>query len=176
MICLPIMQPQDNTAGRNGKLDPSQAWSHNFARLAHDTRSIGKGRVRRPKLKRTAPIPTSGIGAAENIDFGQCFESLGGSGSKYEPNLVRPRLRDRMRALNLIQRSLGIAASMVSTMRRSREFTCGDCEQSDRCSLPPSDDCAVRAAQIARDPTGRERRLKARAEKLKLERWIYPLN
>jgi len=33
---------------------------------------------------------------------------------------------------------------------RRPEFTCGDCERSDRCGLPPSDRCIVKAAQIAR--------------------------
>jgi hypothetical protein len=37
----------------------------------------------------------------------------------------------------------------VAAMRRQREFTCGDCERSDRCGLPPSDRCIVKAAQIA---------------------------
>jgi hypothetical protein len=37
----------------------------------------------------------------------------------------------------------------VAALRRPREFTCGDCERSDRCSLPPSDRCIVKAAQIA---------------------------
>jgi hypothetical protein len=37
----------------------------------------------------------------------------------------------------------------VAAMRRPREFTCGDCERSDRCGLPPSDRCIVKAAQIA---------------------------
>jgi hypothetical protein len=38
----------------------------------------------------------------------------------------------------------------VAVLRRPRDFTCGDCERSDRCGLPPSDRCIVRAAQIAR--------------------------
>ncbi len=38
----------------------------------------------------------------------------------------------------------------VVALRRAREFTCGDCERSDRCGLPPSDRCIVKAAQIAR--------------------------
>jgi hypothetical protein len=41
-------------------------------------------------------------------------------------------------------------ASTVAALRRRPEFTCGDCERSDRCGLPPSDRCIVRAAQIAR--------------------------
>ena len=38
----------------------------------------------------------------------------------------------------------------VVALRRPPEFTCGDCERSDRCGLPPSDRCIVKAAQIAR--------------------------
>jgi len=38
----------------------------------------------------------------------------------------------------------------MMALRRRPEFTCGDCERSDRCGLPPSDRCIVKAAQIAR--------------------------
>ena len=38
----------------------------------------------------------------------------------------------------------------VAALRPRPEFTCGDCERSKRCGLPPSDRCIVRAAQIAR--------------------------
>lgn len=41
-------------------------------------------------------------------------------------------------------------ARTVVALRRQPEFTCGDCERSDRCGLPPSDRCIVKAAQIAR--------------------------
>jgi hypothetical protein len=40
-------------------------------------------------------------------------------------------------------------ARTVVALRRPPEFTCGDCERSDRCGLPPSDRCIVKAAQIA---------------------------
>jgi hypothetical protein len=40
-------------------------------------------------------------------------------------------------------------ARTVAALRRPPEFNCGDCERTDRCSLPPSDRCIVRAAQIA---------------------------
>jgi len=40
-------------------------------------------------------------------------------------------------------------ATAVAALRRPREFTCSDCERSDRCGLPPSDRCIVKAAQIA---------------------------
>jgi hypothetical protein len=39
-------------------------------------------------------------------------------------------------------------ARTVAALRRRPEFTCGDCERSERCGLPPSDRCIVKAAQI----------------------------
>jgi len=49
----------------------------------------------------------------------------------------------------------------IVAMRRTSEFTCGDCERSDRCGLPPSDTCIIRAEQIARGDWKRRRRAKA---------------
>jgi Zn-dependent alcohol dehydrogenase len=48
----------------------------------------------------------------------------------------------------------------VAAMRRMSKFTCGDCERSDRCGLPPSDLCVARLEQIARGDW-RARRTKA---------------
>jgi hypothetical protein len=53
-----------------------------------------------------------------------------------------------------------IAAAMAK-LRRQDEFTCGDCERSDRCGLPPSEDCVVRAAQLARGDWDLRRRTRA---------------
>ena len=53
----------------------------------------------------------------------------------------------------------------------STKFTCGDCERSDRCGRPPTADCAIKLAQIERDPTGYELRMKARAAFLKSGYW-----
>ena len=55
-----------------------------------------------------------------------------------------------MRATNLIHAVFTKYARIVAARRRQSDFTCGDCEQSDRCGLPPSDDCIVRAAQMER--------------------------
>jgi|GEM_PF-3900995 hypothetical protein len=33
--------------------------------------------------------------------------------------------------------------------RRQQGFTCGDCSMTERCGLPPSEQCVARAAQIA---------------------------
>jgi len=51
-------------------------------------------------------------------------------------------------------------ASFMSGLRRRSAFTCGDCERSDRCGLPPSDTCVVRAAQLARGDWQWKRRVK----------------
>jgi hypothetical protein len=46
-------------------------------------------------------------------------------------------------------------AAMIATGRETRlrlsRFTCGDCEQSERCGLPPNEGCVIEAMQIARD-------------------------
>jgi len=49
-------------------------------------------------------------------------------------------------------------ATTVAALRRPTEFTCGDCERSDRCGLPPSDRCIVKAAQIASGNWTKKRR------------------
>jgi hypothetical protein len=43
----------------------------------------------------------------------------------------------------------GIASKLVTAQRRN-DFVCGDCERSERCALPPNDNCIIRAEQIAR--------------------------
>lgn len=48
-------------------------------------------------------------------------------------------------------------ARTVMALRRRPEFTCGDCERSNRCGLPPGDRCIVKAAQIARGDWTRKR-------------------
>jgi hypothetical protein len=50
-------------------------------------------------------------------------------------------------------------ARKMAALRRRPDFTCGDCERSDRCGLPPSDRCIARAAQIARGDWDRKRRV-----------------
>lgn len=51
------------------------------------------------------------------------------------------------------------------------EFACGDCERLQRCGRPPTDECAVKLAQLERDPTGHQRRMKARATLMKQGYW-----
>jgi hypothetical protein len=49
-----------------------------------------------------------------------------------------------------------LARTVMALLRRP-EFTCGDCERSDRCGLPPGDRCIVKAAQMARGDWTRKR-------------------
>jgi hypothetical protein len=67
-----------------------------------------------------------------------------------------------------------MAAALWRAAQRREEdaFTCGDCERTDRCGLPPTADCPIKLAQIERDPTGHTRRMKARAEMLKAGYWV----
>jgi hypothetical protein len=55
-----------------------------------------------------------------------------------------------MRAANPIRGVFARFARTVVALRQRPDFNCGDCERSDRCGLPPSDRCVVKAAQIAR--------------------------
>ena len=48
-------------------------------------------------------------------------------------------------------------ARLMSAFRTRTEFTCRDCERWERCSLPPSDTCVVRAAQLERGDWKRRR-------------------
>ena len=41
-------------------------------------------------------------------------------------------------------------SSMIEASRRLSDFTCADCDRSDRCGMPSSDTCVFRAEQIAR--------------------------
>jgi hypothetical protein len=68
-----------------------------------------------------------------------------------------------MHALDILRGSANTIAEAIGQVLRRSEFSCGDCERVNRCGRPPTDDCIVRAAQIERDPTGYQRRMKARA-------------
>ena len=41
-------------------------------------------------------------------------------------------------------------AAVMAKLRQASEFTCGDCERWASCGLPPSENCVIRAAQLAR--------------------------
>jgi hypothetical protein len=74
-----------------------------------------------------------------------------------------------MRVTSAIRGIFAKVASRIATMRRQSEFTYGDCERLDRCGLPPSDTCIVRAEQIARGDWVVRRRAKALIENVS---WI----
>ncbi len=61
-----------------------------------------------------------------------------------------------------------ISAAMAM-LRRQSEFTCGDCEHAESCGLPPSEDCVIRAAQLARGDW------KLRRQARELRRSISPM-
>jgi hypothetical protein len=56
-----------------------------------------------------------------------------------------------MKLPGALQAMFNAIADRFAATRRGSELTCGDCEQNERCGLPPHDDCPVKAAQIARD-------------------------
>ena len=56
-----------------------------------------------------------------------------------------------MKLPGALQAMLNAIAGRFAASRRASEFTCGKCEQNERCGLPPHTDCVVKAAQIARD-------------------------
>jgi len=71
-----------------------------------------------------------------------------------------------------IQKAVDAVKHAAARRAASAEFTCGDCEHSERCGMPPSDDCPIKLAQLERDPTGYERRMARRAAMLKSGYWI----
>jgi hypothetical protein len=64
-----------------------------------------------------------------------------------------------MRRTSYLHRFRGRLAGLGATLRRRSEFTCGDCERSDRCGSPPSETCIIRAAHLARGDWKRKRLL-----------------
>jgi hypothetical protein len=69
-----------------------------------------------------------------------------------------------MRTANPLDDVFAKFADTLAALRRRSGFTCGDCERSDRCGLPPSDRCIVRAEQIVRGDWKIKRRAKALSE------------
>ena len=55
-----------------------------------------------------------------------------------------------MSVITEIRGILGKNANVLMPPSRLSEFTCGDCERSDRCGKPPDEACVFRAEQIAR--------------------------
>jgi hypothetical protein len=56
-----------------------------------------------------------------------------------------------MRAFDAAHGILAKCARLIAALRRTSDFVCGGCERWERCGLPSSNGCIVRAAQIARD-------------------------
>jgi hypothetical protein len=44
----------------------------------------------------------------------------------------------------VVRRIAAMVAADRKTSRRLSRFTCGDCEQSERCGLPPDDGCVIK--------------------------------
>ena len=60
-------------------------------------------------------------------------------------------------------------SAAFAMLRRQDEFTCGDCERSASCGLPPSEHCVIKAAQLARGDWKLRRQARA------LSRTIAPM-
>jgi hypothetical protein len=54
-----------------------------------------------------------------------------------------------VRAISIVEMVFIGLARLIARARR-QEFACGDCERWERCGQPPSEQCIVRAAQLAR--------------------------
>jgi hypothetical protein len=52
-----------------------------------------------------------------------------------------------MSAIRTVVKKLAVH---FAALRARSEFSCADCERSERCGLAPSDTCIVRAAQLER--------------------------
>jgi hypothetical protein len=66
-----------------------------------------------------------------------------------------------MSVTSTARRIAAAVSARLAGMVRTSDFTCGDCERSDRCGLPPSDTCVIRAEQMARGDWKARRRAKA---------------
>jgi hypothetical protein len=56
-----------------------------------------------------------------------------------------------MRLLGIFEIILAKIKHRVAMHRQLSRFQCGDCELTERCGRPPSDDCIERVRQIERD-------------------------
>ena len=69
-----------------------------------------------------------------------------------------------MRANNPFQEVSARLVRTITALRLKSEFVCGDCERWARCGLASSEQCIVRAQQIARGDWKLRRRVKALSE------------
>jgi hypothetical protein len=56
-----------------------------------------------------------------------------------------------MRALDTVKTVVASLAAGIAQGRGRPDAVCGECERWKRCGLPPSRNCIVMAAQLARD-------------------------
>jgi len=63
-----------------------------------------------------------------------------------------------MRAIQSLKAAFRAIAGRIAAARSRPDFYCGQCERWERCGLPPSENCIVRLAQIARDGEASTRR------------------
>ena len=56
-----------------------------------------------------------------------------------------------MQAFHSIRAVIDRIGRQLAAAGTKSDFTCGECERWERCGQPPSEDCVIRAAQIARD-------------------------
>ena len=64
-----------------------------------------------------------------------------------------------MRTRDTIRAGLDRMMTAITLRRANDQFVCGDCERWERCGRPPSDDCVIKAAQMARDADRPKKRL-----------------
>jgi hypothetical protein len=55
-----------------------------------------------------------------------------------------------MHEIQMIRAGLGKISDQIAAHREPPKFSCCDCERFDQCGLPPSANCVVMLAQIAR--------------------------
>ena len=63
-----------------------------------------------------------------------------------------------MSAIHSLTAAFKKVATRLSTIGVKPTFYCGDCERWERCGQPPSVNCIIRAAQIARGDERQNRR------------------
>ena len=97
------------------------------------------------------------LGGAQGVVTGGRFHHEIASGRKEGMALVE--WKEAMRGTDYVRRFRNCIVSQGPAFGRRSEFTCGDCERSDRCGSPPSETCIIRAAQIARGDWKRKRQI-----------------
>lgn|SRR5512135_1702342 len=89
------------------------------------------------------------------------MHSFGTTISRSPEPKVSLKVTEMMLTFALVRKIAAMIAADRETTRRLSRFTCGDCERSERCGLPPDDGCVIKAIHIARDGDQRLRRPRA---------------